>query len=248
MMHTNTHETAAGAINTNGLHTDTNGADFPTQEAQGKALVTQTDLTLTTTKVEARIDSRLVAKGLGNTHKAVMNLIDRYSASFKAHGQLTFKKELGDRKHGGGNAARYALLNEDQAFFLLNLSRNTEIVVALKSKLITAFGEYRRAAAMRQSEYLPSFHQLHDAVRAAAATSSNEKLVHMNVAKLVNKAAGLQAGQRASASTPTQALLVVLQRIATVAMQSSRDHHEGYQRAKQSMQTLASVMQLEWPQ
>jgi len=40
-MTTNTNGKAAGAINTNGLHTDTNGTYFPTVEAQRKALVTQ---------------------------------------------------------------------------------------------------------------------------------------------------------------------------------------------------------------
>ena len=36
MTHTTTNEKAAGASNTNGLHTDTTGADFPTPDAQGK--------------------------------------------------------------------------------------------------------------------------------------------------------------------------------------------------------------------
>ncbi len=40
-MTTNTNEKAAGAINTNGLHTATNGADFPTTAAQGKATASQ---------------------------------------------------------------------------------------------------------------------------------------------------------------------------------------------------------------
>jgi hypothetical protein len=40
-MTTNTNRKAAGAINTNGLHTDTNGAYFPIAEALRKALVTQ---------------------------------------------------------------------------------------------------------------------------------------------------------------------------------------------------------------
>ena len=39
MSHT-TNIKAAGAINTNGLHTDTNAADFPTVDAQGKELAT----------------------------------------------------------------------------------------------------------------------------------------------------------------------------------------------------------------
>ena len=36
-MTTNTTQKAAGAINTNGLHTDTNAADFRTSEATGQA-------------------------------------------------------------------------------------------------------------------------------------------------------------------------------------------------------------------
>lgn len=39
-MTTNTNKKAAGASNTNGLHTDTNGTDFPTPDAQGKEFAT----------------------------------------------------------------------------------------------------------------------------------------------------------------------------------------------------------------
>lgn len=39
-MTTNTNEKAAGASNTNGLHTDTNSVDFPTPDAQGKDFAT----------------------------------------------------------------------------------------------------------------------------------------------------------------------------------------------------------------
>lgn len=41
MTYTNTTEKAAGAINSNGLRTDTNGADFPTVEQNSKAISTQ---------------------------------------------------------------------------------------------------------------------------------------------------------------------------------------------------------------
>lgn len=40
MTHTNTNEKAVEAINSNGLHTDTNGTDFPTIDAQGKEFAT----------------------------------------------------------------------------------------------------------------------------------------------------------------------------------------------------------------
>ena len=40
MTHTNTTQKTAGASNTNGLHTDITGVDFPTTEAQGKEFAT----------------------------------------------------------------------------------------------------------------------------------------------------------------------------------------------------------------
>lgn len=199
------------------------------------------DLALTTSTLEARVDTRLLANALGNKHKAVVTLLDRYQNVFKQHGQLTFKKEVGERRQGGGNAERYALLNENQANFLLNLSRNTDIVVALKSKLITAFSNARRAADMRQTEYLPSYHQLQDAIHEKSATASNEGLVHMNIAKLLNKSMGIEAGQRGSMTIPKQALMIVAHTVASRAMQAALDHRDGYQRIKQSMLALNSL-------
>jgi hypothetical protein len=67
----------------------------------------------------------------------------------------------------------------------------------------------------------------------------------MNVAKLVNKTVGLQAGQRAVASMPQQAMLIVAQTLAARAMQSAFDHHDGYQRVKQSMLALSECTKLQ---
>ena len=221
---------AAGGLKTTTATKLISAADF-----------TGDDFALTTTTTEARIDSRLLAVSLGNKHKAVLTLLDRYLHIFKSHSQLTFKKEVGSRKQGGGNAERYALLNENQAYFLLSLSRNTEIVVALKSRLITAFSAARKAADMRRTEYLPTYHQLEDSIHTAAAGSANERYVHINIAKLLNKTVGIEAGQRAAASVPKQAMLIVAQMMATQAMQAAHNHHDGYQQAKQSMVALTSL-------
>ena len=53
-----------------------------------------TELVLTTS-AEPRVDSRLLAKHLGNKHKSLMALIEKYSARIKSFGQLPFKKEVG---------------------------------------------------------------------------------------------------------------------------------------------------------
>ena len=202
------------------------------------------DLTLITNKDEARVDSRLLAQHLGNQHRPVMALIEKYADKFRGLNQLLFKNAVGERLQGGGNPERFALLTEDQAYFLLSLSRNSERVVNLKVKLIQVFSEARRAINMRQVEYLPTYHHLHDTVHQLAIGSSNEKFVHINVNKLVNKAAGVETGQRASASLPQQAMLIVCQDLATKAMHGATDHHVGYQRAKQCLQALSAVTQL----
>ena len=253
---TNTMQKAPGACDSKGLRTNTNSADSrshgPIQQApDGKAtsastpaITAQQDLTLTITTTEPRIDTRLLALGFGNRNKAAMTLIDRYADRFKALGQLTFKKTVGKRKQGGGRAERYALLNEDQAYLLLSLSRNTDTVVTLKSKLVRAFGNARRAADMRQREYLPQYHALHDRLGTLAAGSSNERHVHMNVNKLLNKFAGIEAGQRANAALPQQALLIVGQMAAANQVQGATDHRDAYQRAKNSLQALTGVIAL----
>ena len=196
--------------------------------------------TLTTVKAEPRIDSRLLAKSLRNKHKAVMALIERYADKFKDFGQLPFKKEVGDRAQGGGNPERFALLNEDQAFFLLSLSRNNDHVVSLKAKLVKAFGEARRASGQHGTEYLPSYHQLHDELHALAAGSDHERHVHMNVNRLINKTVGLDPGQRSAASMPVQSLLAVAQAVAVKAARGAPDHRAGYQRIKSAMAALSA--------
>jgi phage regulator Rha-like protein len=243
MMHTNTIEKDAGAINTNGLHTDIHVLDSRTEVAEKQApaaknITEAQDLALTTTTTEARIDSRLLAQGFGNKHKAVMALIERYAGRFRGLGILPFKKEV---IKGRGQPERYALLNEDQAYLLLSLTRNTDTVVNLKVKLIHTFGQYRRAADLRKTEYLPQYHQLHDNLHTLAAGSPNERHVHLNVNRLLNKFAGIEAGQRARAPLPEQAMLIVGHAMAARAAQGATDHHDGYQRIKTTLQALAAI-------
>jgi hypothetical protein len=75
-MTTNTTKKAAGAINTNGLHTDTNEAYFRTGDAtrqapDGKAIATQiAHLALAGHAVHQLIDGGLLVSKYGYTHHA----------------------------------------------------------------------------------------------------------------------------------------------------------------------------------
>lgn len=100
-------------------------------------------ITLTHTENEPRVDSRQLANQLGTKHKNPMALIERYLAKFAEFGVVPFQTEKPLAGTAGGRPERFALLNEDQAFFLLSLSRNTDRVVDLKADLIMAFREAR---------------------------------------------------------------------------------------------------------
>lgn len=81
---------------------------------------------------EPRVDARLLAKELRNKYKSVSVLIERYKAKFKEFGHMTFEMSRGSRKQGGGTPEKVYLLNEDQAFFLLSLSRNSDHVLSIQ--------------------------------------------------------------------------------------------------------------------
>ena len=97
-------------------------------------------LSLAVVDGEPRIDSRLVASELGVTHRNTYELVDNYFAEFQEFGILRF--ETGEIK-GRGQPEKYYLLNEDQAYFLMTLVRNTEEAVELKKRLVKAFAQYR---------------------------------------------------------------------------------------------------------
>ena len=104
----------------------------------------KTELTLI--RPDLLVDSRTIAERLDNQHENVIGLIQTHLAHFESFGVLRF--ETGKPSEGslGGRPPKYALLNEDQCYFLLSLSRNNQTVVALKAGLVRAFRQAREAA------------------------------------------------------------------------------------------------------
>ncbi len=95
---------------------------------------------------EQRVDSRVIAKQLGNQHESLMKQIRSYKSDFEELGILRF--EIGEII-GRCQPEQFALLNEDQAYLLLTYSRNTKKVRALKVNLVMAFREARYGAAFQ---------------------------------------------------------------------------------------------------
>lgn len=203
-------------------------------------------LPLSTVKDEPRMDSRVLAEGLGIQHRNLIELMTEYRTDFEELGKLRFETEASPSSRTG-QRVKFARLTEDQCYLLLTYSRNTERVRRLKLRLVQAFREARSAAEMRRVEYLPGYHQLHDDIQALAAGSPNARFVHLNVNKLVNRTAGLDAGERRRAAAPQLAALILAQSLAARAMRGAGDHHEGFARVKVALHSLQELLTLAGP-
>jgi len=104
--------------------------------------------------------------------------------------------------------------------------------------LVKAFREARQGIDITKTEYLPTYKALHDGFHELAAHSSNERLVHINVNKLINKTVGIGPGERQCLPVPHKSLLVAAQFMAASAINGASDHRDGYARVKQALATL----------
>lgn len=204
-------------------------------------------LSLSTVKDEARMDSRLLAEGLGIQHRNLIEQMAAYRADLEALAKLRFETEASAASRTG-QRVKFARLTEDQCYLLLTYTRNTERVRRLKLRLVQAFRAARSVVELRRAEYLPGYHQLHDDIQALAAGSANARFVHLNVNKLVNRAAGLEAGERGGAPLPKLAAVILAQSLAARAMRGAGDHHEGFARAKVALHSLQNLLQLAGPE
>lgn len=188
-----------------------------------------------------RVDSRLLAQHMGVQHKNSMELVEKHKADFLELGVVSFQTEKPTGPNGGRPEC-FALLNEDQAYLLLTYSRNTATVRALKVKLVKAFSAARKAAEQRRTEYLPSYHLAHDALKGLAPDPQRQQHLHMNVNKLLNQVAGIESGKRGAAQPGSLSLLIVGQMLTAQAVAGAGDHKTAYVRIKAAMQSLQRLL------
>ncbi|NEQ78472.1 MAG: hypothetical protein F6K23_39080 [Okeania sp. SIO2C9] len=97
------------------------------------------------------VDSRLVAQELDIEHESFMETVYQYQTlTEEAFG--VFRFQTGKPKGGskGGRPPKYVLLTEDQATFLMTLSRNTPEVVQCKVNLVKAFSKAKELLKRRE--------------------------------------------------------------------------------------------------
>lgn len=88
---------------------------------------------------ELFVDSRLIAERLGIEHESFLKTLETYQTQIEqAFG--VFRFEIGKpTSPQGGRPSRFVFLNEDQATFVMTLSRNSPEVVQAKIDLVVAF-------------------------------------------------------------------------------------------------------------
>lgn len=156
-------------------------------------------------KNELRADSRTFAPKLGIRHRQLMDNIRKYEAQFLELGRVPFETETIETA-GGPQQSVYALLNEDQAYFLLTLSRNSDNVVAAKLALVKAFREARAHMARADSARIEGKkvrREETDAIKelvqyATDRGSESARMYYTTITKMTNSVLGLEAGQRDS--------------------------------------------------
>lgn len=161
------------------------------------------DISVLEVSGELRADSRTFAEKLDVRHRQIMALVRKYQATFEDHGRVVFQTHTFETA-GGPQKKTYALLNEDQSYFLLTLSRNNDITIRAKSALVKAFRAARQQLATAEVARLEGKKARREETAAIAelvryATdqgSKSAKTYYMSITKMTNEILGIQAGQR----------------------------------------------------
>lgn len=96
-----------------------------------------------------------IALGLGIQHASVIKIVRTYLPDFQEFGRVGFKIQP-FMTNGGEQFRKYAILNEQQSYFLMTLMRNSPRVIEFKKALVKAFFEAR---TLLQTDYFALIQQ-----------------------------------------------------------------------------------------
>ena len=183
------------------------------------------ELSIVQLKSELRTDSRLLAGFLDHRHRTILENIDKYSAELRSISRLPFETGTLETR-GGVQSQRYAMLDEDQCYFLLTLMRNNERVVAAKLALVKAFKNARAQLALRDVVRLDgklvrkaetdSIKLLVEYASANGSKSANR--YYTNVTKMTNTLLGIEAGQRETLDVNQLKQIAILESVVDIAI------------------------------
>ena len=99
------------------------------------------------------VDSRLIAEELGIEHPSFIRTIRKYAEELLSFGRVGFEIAPFETP-GGMQQVVFCYLNEEQATFLMTLSRNTPQVVKCKKDLVKAFSQAKALISQRERTQL----------------------------------------------------------------------------------------------
>lgn len=116
--------------------------------------MSNTPLVLLTKDNQPVTTSEIIAEHLGIQHKNILQNIDKFSKELQTINPLAFQTLKGKPlpQGGFGKSYRVAILNEEQAAFVVTLSRNTPKVVEFKLALTKAFFEAKEYIRKQQEK------------------------------------------------------------------------------------------------
>ena len=185
---------------------------------------------------EPRVDSRLIADGLGISHHQFIALTEKYKTQVTTLGVVLFQTDKVKEKVG--RPERFIYLNEDQCYALVTLTKNTTRAVELKFLLVKAFSCARESLAAG-TDYLPSYREAHynlSQLIRLNGSSVPESVHHNNLEKMINKALGIPPGSRTQLPPALRSAISVAEGIANAAceeaLKTGQDHKAAYKKAK----------------
>ena len=214
-----------------------------------------TDFKLNLIDSEFRIDSRLLAPELNHRHRTIFESILKYQSKFEEHGLLPFETEAvnnGDAR--GVKYQKFALLNEDQCYFLLTLMRNNDFVVDKKSKLVKAFRQAKDQVTLRDMARIEGKAVRRtetDAIKslveyATAKGSSNANMYYSNITRMTNSLLGVEKGQRNTLDHKSLQQIKIAETIVEMAirdgLKADLPYKDIYKLCKDRVSAISSVL------
>lgn len=215
-----------------------------------------TDINIIKHKNELRTDSRLLASFLDHRHRTIFENITKYQTQILELGILPFETERLKTERNGDRVHKFALLNEDQCYFLLTLMRNNDRVVKAKLELVKAFRDARTQLANRDLARIDgkevrkletrSIKTLVDYAKAQGSKSAEK--YYMSITKMTNSIIGIQSGQRDNLDAKTLNEIKVLETIVSNSVSDgiNADMHykDIYQLAKNRCLAVSESMRM----
>lgn len=140
------------------------------------------------------VDSRLIADELGIQHKNVLATIKKYVDEIQDFGHLAFQTETVSNTVGAKNAVVFCYLNEDQATYLMTLSKNTDKVRECKRTLVKAFRDAKqviKTVIPQQSEQIKELEMQLELARTQERLANSQHKLLATVHLLETVAPGL---------------------------------------------------------